>query len=157
MPAGNNLVQTPKTLESMSQSDDDQVSGMPPPPSQRPRLKLKSRAVSQLSAPVQQFLASAVASPVPSSDPTQASKHGQSHDEAPAWPLMVKYVNGWARGSFRATRSPQSATETWQMFREEIIGLYEHSTLDEVMRTMEERHGFFAKYVALSTVRNMPT
>ncbi|KAK4128701.1 hypothetical protein N657DRAFT_676452 [Parathielavia appendiculata] len=52
--------EAPKTPEPFSQADDVHV---PSPP--RPRLKLRRRVVSQLSAPTQQFLASVAAADVP--------------------------------------------------------------------------------------------
>jgi len=53
----------PKTPEPASQNDGVQIPRIPSPP--RPRLKLKRRVVSQLSAPTQQFLASVAAADVP--------------------------------------------------------------------------------------------
>ncbi len=53
----------PKTPEPVSQHDEIQIPRIPSPP--RPRLRLKRRVVSQLSAPTQQFLASVAAADVP--------------------------------------------------------------------------------------------
>ncbi|KAK4105582.1 hypothetical protein N658DRAFT_483042 [Parathielavia hyrcaniae] len=53
-------LEAPKTPEPFSQTDDVHL---PSPP--RPRLKLRRRVVSQLSAPTQQFLASVAAADVP--------------------------------------------------------------------------------------------
>ncbi|KAK5657058.1 hypothetical protein OQA88_3585 [Cercophora sp. LCS_1] len=53
----------PKTPEPTTQGEEAQMAQIPSPP--RPRLKLKRRVVSQLSAPTQQFLASVAAADVP--------------------------------------------------------------------------------------------
>ncbi|KAK0657616.1 hypothetical protein B0T16DRAFT_425778 [Cercophora newfieldiana] len=55
--------EAPRTPEPLSQNDENQLPRLPSPP--RPRLKLKRRVVSQLSAPTQQFLASVAAADVP--------------------------------------------------------------------------------------------
>jgi len=53
----------PRTPEPASENDEAQIPQIPSPP--RPRLRLKRRVVSQLSAPTQQFLASVAAADVP--------------------------------------------------------------------------------------------
>ncbi|KAK1752512.1 hypothetical protein QBC47DRAFT_424717 [Echria macrotheca] len=70
----------PKTPEPASQNDEARMPEIPSAP--RPRLKLKRRVVSQLSAPTQQFLASVAAAdlPIPSIEEPETEPRGFESD-----------------------------------------------------------------------------
>ncbi|KAK4116323.1 hypothetical protein N656DRAFT_786715 [Canariomyces notabilis] len=75
--------EAPKTPEPSLQSDDARI---PSPP--RPRLKLRRRVVSQLSAPTQQFLASVAAAdvPIPSIEEPEIVAHDFAMSGSEAFP-----------------------------------------------------------------------
>ncbi|KAK0731619.1 hypothetical protein B0H67DRAFT_549351 [Lasiosphaeris hirsuta] len=80
----------PRTPEPTSQHEEVQMPQIPSPP--RPRLRLKRRVVSQLSAPTQQFLASVAAAdvPIPSIEEPEADPQDSNMSGIFAFPALSK-------------------------------------------------------------------